>query len=689
MLANLTRIGADRATIISNAASSVESHESLWGEEDGKLGENFGRENTFAEKRKRVKSMINVRAETFKSMIPNLRKGLIDNRYASQIIKYHRRKGDLLISTDSWQRRNFDLLVILALVYTATITPYDVGFNKVNIGVSSPLTTVNRIIDILFIIDIFATFCTPVFVHGAWITNHKAIAWRYATGWLVIDVAAAIPFELLAVSGDGKLRDYSLIRVIRLTRLAKILRVFRATRLLERAQVNYALNHAQISVIKYILIIIIMSHWLACLFGISEALTLSAEHCVNSTWVDMDSVEDTWVKVYFGEELGFENYCSISPSSKYLGALYWSVMTVTTIGYGDIVPRHDGERALIILGMLVGAALYAYIVGVVCGTLASMDNLSATFIQKIDDLNKFMSIAELPNDLRIELRRYFYYTEGLQRNRYYQRLLHDMSPELRGKVALVLNLNWIEKIPFVAKSPIGEQAVFVRCLALELTHLAFPPNEMIIKASNLCNELMILGRGVAIKHGTSLQPPLEGGSQRIRSIMGKLFASATQQIFVAGQCIGLDFILTNHRRRYSVLSASYLDVHVLTKPALMRILKENHLPMTKKALRLYSVKLAFRIKFVQFARMERAKRRAELLHKKGSGSKSLRNVRISTSLRNLNPLEKRESDGVEDESPSRGTSGEDTVAILQQVLGALAKNAQKLESIEKRLLKLE
>jgi len=75
------------------------------------------------------------------------------------------------------------------------------------------------------------------------------------------------------------------------------------------------------------------------------------------------------------------------PLQQYIAALYWSVMTITTIGYGDLVrvawcwtcavgsypsrlvlfqiPQSHGERILATMCMLLGASIYAYVFGTV------------------------------------------------------------------------------------------------------------------------------------------------------------------------------------------------------------------------------------------------------------------------------------------------------------------------------------
>lgn len=46
---------------------------------------------------------------------------------------------------------------------------------------------------------------------------------------------------------------------------------------------------------------------------------------------------------------------------QYLYSLYWSVTTLTTIGYGDIVAVNNIERLIAIIAMLCGGFIYAYV----------------------------------------------------------------------------------------------------------------------------------------------------------------------------------------------------------------------------------------------------------------------------------------------------------------------------------------
>lgn len=48
---------------------------------------------------------------------------------------------------------------------------------------------------------------------------------------------------------------------------------------------------------------------------------------------------------------------------KYVTALYWSMSTLTTVGYGDVTPGSAKEKLYAMFGMLIGVTVFAYFMG--------------------------------------------------------------------------------------------------------------------------------------------------------------------------------------------------------------------------------------------------------------------------------------------------------------------------------------
>lgn len=78
------------------------------------------------------------------------------------------------------------------------------------------------------------------------------------------------------------------------------------------------------------------------------------------------------------------NFRETSLWIRYISAMYWSITTMTTVGYGDLHAVNTLEMVFIIFYMLFNLGLTAYIIGnmtnlVVEGTRRTMEFVSSQF----------------------------------------------------------------------------------------------------------------------------------------------------------------------------------------------------------------------------------------------------------------------------------------------------------------------
>lgn len=228
------------------------------------------------------------------------------------------------------------------------------------------------------------------------------------------------------------------------------------------------------------------------------------------------------------------------------------MQTCTTIGYGDVTPQTNGERGISVFAMCIGSATYAYVVGNICGLIATMDQATTEFNASMDDLNLYMEENFVPRELRIRLREYFMYAKGIGRQLYYAKLYDKMSPALRGELAYFINQHWISNVPFLSRAghlaaTISEEEhkLFITDVAMHLDAEAYGPQEHIVKMGEKAEKMYIMQRGVVAKQGS---------------------------IISGGKYFGEDIILQAGRRTYTVRALTFTDLFILKKEDLFKIL---------------------------------------------------------------------------------------------------------------------
>jgi len=494
--------------------------------------------------KKKVMASINVHANSMS------KKGVIDPR------------------NSKWMHR-WDLTTMLALVFTAIVTPYEVAFIPQADYVDS-LFVINRTVDVIFCFDIMLQFFLmfPVRTGTAtvWVSDRRVIAKHYIKGWFWLDVVSVgvSGFDIISlVMGNSDFSKFKVLRVLRVLRLIKLVRLVRASRIAKRFESQMAINYGTLSLWRSGLNVILLAHWLGCLWGLQAKIVHDTEL---ETWIGDEGL--CWANGTDPDDPSLPNVVCRDHWEIWAGSTYWAVATITSIGYGDIVAVNAKEQMIATLLMLIASLSWGNVIATFCGVVATINPEQTEFRRTMDDLNRFMRLQGLPAEMRTRLREYFHQTRHLQAAATQRSLFTMMSPQLLGEVAWAVNSRWLRKVWFLKKA---EQPFLVQ-VAITLGAMVFAPGEV---AGN--GFLYIVHRGIALYGG---------------------------KVLTSGKLWGEDMILMSQhlQSKFCARAMNYLEVYMISRDELVEVAK--NFPDTYKQIRRSAILMALRREIVFQAKAE-------------------------------------------------------------------------------------
>jgi voltage-gated potassium channel len=418
-----------------------------------------------------------------------------------------------IIYPDSKFKVVWEVYILIVTVAVTIVAPLVVVFE---LEMTAVLIVFDVLVTFTFAFDIFVQFNTAYGNHHELVTDRKAIARRYLKGWFFLDLIATIPFTWIFVAS----RFSALNRIFRFFRLARLFKLFGSSKTLNRARKLSFVNPAFMRLFMLVFWILIAGHIVAC------------------GWIFIGGV---------GEYTSSSEYTS--NGAVYLEAFYWTVTTLTTIGYGDITPSTPVQFVYVIFIMLLGAAIYGFIIGNIANIIANIDVAKSQFREKIENIDTFLKYRDIPNHLQKRIHDYYDYLWESRRGYEESKLLSDLPSSLKTQVAFFLNRDIIEKVPLF-KNASNE---FVRDIILNLQPVIYTPGDAIVTFGEIGYEMYFISRGevdVTNQEGT-----------------------ITYATLTSGQFFGEIALLLSTPRTATVKARGYCDLYVLDKDTFDNILQ--------------------------------------------------------------------------------------------------------------------
>jgi voltage-gated potassium channel len=390
------------------------------------------------------------------------------------------------------------ILIIVAVLLQVSLMPLDFLFDLRSLNWYK---TLDLSISVLFFLDLIINI-----LRYRGIKSHallKDVYWdTYSSGkFFIADILAILPYAVMFANPW-----------FQLFRLFKWVRVIRTARFFQIRNLRFA---SRISFWFLILGFFLFTHWLSCI----------------------------WIWIH-----GFE--AGLSNTDNYVQALYWVVTTLTSVGYGDIVPHGNVEMLFTSLLEILGVGVLAVFVASLVGIFTKKDPAEQRFMENLDKLRALIHYHRIPKDLEERISDYFTY-EWKQKLGYDETELMESLPYgLRNELQFEFKKSAIQDIPlfeFVDDH-------FVRDIAQYLSPMILTPGDYLFRAGDAANSMFFVQRG------------------RLKV----LSADESKQLTLLkkGDFMGEIALFKQTTRTATVKSVGYSDLYELQKKEFNKVLKK-------------------------------------------------------------------------------------------------------------------
>lgn len=230
----------------------------------------------------------------------------------------------------------------------------------------------------LFGFDILISFNTAYLDYNIeqLVYDRIKIAKFYLKFWFWVDLLATIPFDMIigafySSKGFGAIRA---IRIFRMIRLFKLYRIVRHNGLLNKLHIEPALMNLMTLIFQ----IFFIAHFFACFW---HYIGNHPPYQHENTWINSFSYEESLI------------------GSRYIASFYYTIVTMLTVGYGDIYATNPTERIYAILTIFVGTIIFGALVGKVNSILSVRNPQAKAYKESLDEFKSFIADINLPTNI--------------------------------------------------------------------------------------------------------------------------------------------------------------------------------------------------------------------------------------------------------------------------------------------------
>uniref|UniRef100_A0A5F8GDH3 Potassium voltage-gated channel subfamily H member 1 n=1 Tax=Monodelphis domestica TaxID=13616 RepID=A0A5F8GDH3_MONDO len=465
-------------------------------------------------------------------------------------------------------KTTWDWIILILTFYTAILVPYNVSFKTRQNNVA--WLVVDSIVDVIFLVDIVLNFHTTfVGPAGEVISDPKLIRMNYLKTWFVIDLLSCLPYDVInafenvdEVSGhtagkclradlnpgppisgsDSQSTDslFSSLKVVRLLRLGRVAR-----------KLDHYIEYGAAVLVLLVCVFGLAAHWMACIWysiGDYEIFDEDTKMIRNNSWLYQLAMDAGTPYQFNVSGLGkWEG--GPSKNSVYISSLYFTMTSLTSVGFGNIAPSTDIEKIFAVAIMMIGSLLYATIFGNVTTIFQQMYANTNRYHEMLNSVRDFLKLYQVPKGLSERVMDYIVSTWSMSRGIDTEKVLQICPKDMRADICVHLNRKVFKEHPAFRLASDG----CLRALAMEFQTVHCAPGDLIYHAGESVDSLCFVVSG-------SLEVIQD---DEVVAILGKgdVFGDVFwKEATLAQSCA-------------NVRALTYCDLHVIKRDALQKVLE--------------------------------------------------------------------------------------------------------------------
>ncbi|XP_064914444.1 potassium voltage-gated channel subfamily H member 1 [Columba livia] len=439
-------------------------------------------------------------------------------------------------------KTTWDWIILILTFYTAILVPYNVSFKTKQNNVA--WLVVDSIVDVIFLVDIVLNFHTTfVGPAGEVISDPKLIRMNYLKTWFVIDLLSCLPYDVINAFenvDEGISSLFSSLKVVRLLRLGRVAR-----------KLDHYIEYGAAVLVLLVCVFGLAAHWLACIWysiGDYEVIDEDTNTIRHESWLYQLGVSIG--TPYRFNTSGFGKWeGGPSKDSVYISSLYFTMTSLTSVGFGNIAPTTDGEKIFAVAMMMIGSLLYATIFGNVTTIFQQMYANTNRYHEMLNSVRDFLKLYQVPKGLSERVMDYIVSTWSMSRGIDTEKVLQICPKDMRADICVHLNRKVFKEHPAFRLASDG----CLRALAMEFQTVHCAPGDLIYHAGESVDSLCFVVSG-------SLEVIQD---DEVVAILGKgdVFGDVFwKESTLAQSCA-------------NVRALTYCDLHVIKRDALQKVLE--------------------------------------------------------------------------------------------------------------------